>query len=286
MCVDIQNIMAKRWRRLFMPHAARFQEGRNIMRFQKLLTLAVASMGVLAVGQSVRAATITGTTYKYNNTTPLTCCDTFDTASVTEPALSNNTPSDATGTYGSGLLNNGRIGFNQYSDNTAPDYRNNNTFAYQAEGIAATDTTNGGSAATESSGAYSDSNDFNLTFNLGAVYNNLSSVRIDYNTSPFAGFANPGDITISDGTNTVTILSSTLAAADNGVSGQRGTYNFATADISSLSGQFITIVAPNSGQYLGLNEVTFSTGGTPVPEPASLGLLSLAGLAALRRRRA
>jgi hypothetical protein len=248
------------------------------MIHQKLFALAALSAGLFVAGQSANAATITGTTYKYNNTTPATCCDTFDTASTTEPLLINN--------YGSGLLNNGRIGQNQYADGTSPDYRNDNTFAYQAEGIAATDTANGGSAATESSGAYSDSNDFNLTFNLGAVYNNLSSVRIDYNTAPAAGFENPGDITISDGTNTVTILSSSLAPADNGASNLRGTYNFTTADISSLSGQFITIVAPNTGQFLGLNEVTFSTGGTAVPEPASLGLLSLAGLAALRRRRA
>jgi hypothetical protein len=251
----------------------------------KFFALAALSTGLFVAGQSASAATITGTTYKYNNTTPNVCCDTFDTASVSEPLLSNNTPNNASGTYGSGLLNNGRIGQNQYADGSAPDYRNNIGYAYQAEGIAAADVGNGGSAATESSAVNSDSNDFNLTFNLGAVYNNLSSIRIDYNTGPTIGFANPGDIVISDGTNSVTILSSSLAPASDGVGG-RGTFNFTTADISSLSGQFITIVAPNTGQYLGLNEITFSTAGTAVPEPASLGLLSLAGLAALRRRRA
>ena len=95
----------------------------------KLFTLAALSTGLFVAGQSVSAATITGTTYKYNNTTPNVCCDTFDNGSVTEPALSNNTPNNASGTYGSGLLNNGRIGQNQYADGTAPDYRNNIGYA-------------------------------------------------------------------------------------------------------------------------------------------------------------
>jgi hypothetical protein len=143
-----------------------------------------------------------------------------------------------------------------------------------------------------------------ITFNLGAVYD-LSSLSINFYDASGVGVSIARNISISDGVNTVTDSTNSAAVSGSIAPTYYNQYAqayipYTTVDLSALApSQTFTLTLKNTAYqsspgvyadaagWIGLNEVNFNIAeSTAVPEPASMGLLALGGLAALRRRRA
>jgi hypothetical protein len=131
-----------------------------------------------------------------------------------------------------------------------------------------------------------------LTFNLGASHT-LSGIDVSYVVATNAGVSKPSSVSLwysSDGNFNTTadqVFDSGSSSAWN--DSPTGWTTFVDQPIAvSATAQYVKIQFPNGqgGWVAGITEVQFDTGGgTAVPEPASLGLLSLGGLALMRRRR-
>jgi hypothetical protein len=127
-----------------------------------------------------------------------------------------------------------------------------------------------------------------VLFDLGDVYT-INSIQVwNYNE-------NPPNLT-GRGVNAVSVEYGTTAALGSTVA---GITNFAQANgLNTYTGETFNAFTPFNARYIkfdidsnhggdnnfyGLSEVKFD--GTPVPEPSSLALLALGGLAIMRRRR-
>ena len=250
------------------------------MRAIRSSFLVVACVSVLlALAPSAQATAISGTTYTYPGDAPSPCYKGSDATFVG-------------GVYGSGYLNNGVVGNQAYLDSDPqPDHAYGSpAVAYQIEGDAAWNP--GGIASTGGIIGGATSGSFAIEFNLGTAYNNLSTVTLYTAEMNDYGVGIPWKVTVSDGVhaNVVDTSLSGIAATD-GPDG-RGLYRQYPINISSLSGQFITVTETNnsctggvatSGYWFGLTEVQFQT----VPEPSTLVLIGtgLLGLLAYAWRR-
>jgi len=240
--------------------------------FTKNWKCAVALLVVGLLAGSASAASIGGTTYTY----------------LQAPSICNSTGSlDSSfvgGVYGSGYLNNGAAGDQDYLDGDPwPNaYDGNPARAWQIEGDAAF---NGGYTCVTGTIYYQAgaTNPLPIKFDLGASYDDLSTVTLSLAQYNAHGIGLPKAVTISDGTNEVVDTSYADVTATMGPMG-RGEYETLVVDISSLSGQFVTIsLGEGNSQwdsFVAITEVSFETAGEPIPEPGTLVLLA-AGLVGL-----